>query len=175
MISELGLMGAGFGGDKVRIADDFHSIDYWERQAALSSTPGDPWVDMAVPVDPLTHTHRVYRLSPDVAGLQIDANAVETTTLTVPTSDLPPFLMSFGAGNQFAVDWIRVRKWCGAEAETELRAPHSPTAVIVASYSTRARYDALWPILALLLIGVLLAVIARRPSVVGLPPPDKRQ
>ena len=28
---------------------------------------------------------------------------------------LPPFLMSYGNGNQFIVDWTRVRKWVGAD------------------------------------------------------------
>ena len=122
MISEAGLMGAGFSVDKVRLADDFHNLIYWERQAALSSTLNDPWTNTAVPVDTDWHTLRIYRVGPNVAGFQIDGNPVETTTTTVPTSDLPAFLMSFGTGNQLIVDWVRVRSFCGAEAGIQILA-----------------------------------------------------
>ena len=66
--------------------------------------------------DPDWHILRTYRLSPDVAGFQIDDNPAETDTADVPTIDLPAFLMSYGSGNQFIVDWIRIRHYCGADA-----------------------------------------------------------
>ncbi len=76
-------------GDKVRFADDFHNITYWERQAALSSTPNDPWTNTNVPVDTDWHTFRIYRAGSNLAGFQIDGNPVETTGATVPTIFLP--------------------------------------------------------------------------------------
>jgi uncharacterized repeat protein (TIGR01451 family) len=135
MISEIGLMGAGFNGDKVRIADDFHNTANWERQAMLSSTPDDPWVTTSIPVTTGWHTFRVSRISPNTAGFMID-NALETTTSNVPTSNLPAFLMSFGSGNQFEVDWIRVRRWCGSEPAIVLEVEqNNPTAVTVSSFT----------------------------------------
>jgi uncharacterized repeat protein (TIGR01451 family) len=71
---------------------------------------------MTVPVDTDWHTFRAYRFSPATAGFQIDENPVETVSTEVPTVDLPAFLMSYGSGNQFIVDWIRLRRYCGAEA-----------------------------------------------------------
>jgi predicted GH43/DUF377 family glycosyl hydrolase len=112
LISEVGLCGASFD-NTVRIADDFHNTTYWERQA---KTSGDPWTNMAVVADSDWHIFRTYRLSPDVAGFQIDDNPVETDTADVPTINLPAFLMSYGSGNQFIVDWIRIRHYCGADA-----------------------------------------------------------
>jgi uncharacterized repeat protein (TIGR01451 family) len=116
MISEIGLVGSGTSGDKVRIADDFHNTVNWERQSTLSTTPDDPWTTMGIAADTAWHTFRVYRTSgtPNIAGFQID-NTLETTSFTVPISNLPPFLMSFGNTNQMVVDWIRVRRWCGSE------------------------------------------------------------
>ena len=139
MIAEVGLMGAGFTGDKVRIADDFHNTANWERQAMLSSIPDDPWVTTGIPVTTGWHTFRIFRTSPATAGFQVDAT-LETTTSNVPTSNLPVFLMSYGNTNQLAVDWVRVRRWCGSEPTLEFAAEQSsPTAVTVSSfYATSA-------------------------------------
>ena len=72
------------------------------------------------------HVFHVFRETPDIAGFQIDNQAVETTTGTantsVPTSNIPPFLMSYGNGNQFVVDWTRVRKWIGQDPTTSVEA-----------------------------------------------------
>jgi predicted GH43/DUF377 family glycosyl hydrolase len=128
-IAEVGLCGASFD-NTVRIADDFHNIEYWERQAKDASVSGDPWTNMAQTVDPNWHIFRTYRLSPDVAGFQIDDTPVETTTSGVPTVNLPAFLMSYGSGNEFVVDWIRIRQYCGADptitvgAEVEVDIDH---------------------------------------------------
>ncbi len=141
MISEIGLMGSGTSGDKVRIADNFHNTAFWEKQAALSSTSGDPWTQMNVAADTGWHTFRVYRNSgsPNTASFQIDSNAVETTTTTVPTSDLPPFLMSYGNTNQMIVDWIRERRWCGSEPILTAGLQQSnPTAVLLSTFSGEA-------------------------------------
>jgi uncharacterized repeat protein (TIGR01451 family) len=132
-IPEIGLAGGNFS-DIVRIVSDFHcagnpgcgvGVARWERQVkAFADGSVDPWINMAQAVDTGWHTFRVYRstASPNnIAGFQIDNNAVETYvsgsgTTHVPTINLPAFLMSYGSGNQFIVDWVRIRKWCGANA-----------------------------------------------------------
>ena len=115
MIAEVGLAGHGFE-NTVRMADDFHQTANWERQVNDGTLPGDPWTTMAVGADTDWHIFRTYRLSPNVAGLQIDDTPAETVNSAVPTVNLPAFLMSYGSGNQFLVDWIRIRHYCGADA-----------------------------------------------------------
>ena len=70
---------------------------------------------MDIPADTDWHQLRVYRLSSGVAGFQIDSLPVQTAT--TPANSLSPFLMSYGSGNQFDIDWIRVRKYCGSDAQ----------------------------------------------------------
>jgi hypothetical protein len=83
---------------------------------------------------------RTYRLSPDIAGFQIDDTAAETDTAHTPTIDLPAFLMSYGSGNQFLVDWIRIRQYCGAETSTAVGSEQAvgPTAVTLVSFTAVA-------------------------------------
>jgi len=114
MIMEAGFIQGAFS-NTLRIADDFPSITHWQRQNKTSTTSGDPWVNMAQTSDQGWHTFRVYRESDGSAGFQIDNNTIETVSTDVPTLPMAPFLMSFGSGNQFIVDWTRVRKWAGAE------------------------------------------------------------
>ena len=129
MIGEVGMAQAGSGGtglsNSVRIVDDFKilggvpSTMYWQRQAN-NGAAGDPFVNMAQRSDRDWHVFSVYRQSSGIAGFQIDDNPVETTTELVPTVNLVPFLMSYGNGNDFYVDWTRVRKWAGAEPEVSV-------------------------------------------------------
>ena len=102
----------------IELRNDFHNTTVWERQAKRVGEP-DNWINMAQTVDTDWHVFRVYRLSPALAGFQIDSNPAETyisgNGTTVPTNNLPAFLMSYGSGNQFIVDWIRVRHYCGAD------------------------------------------------------------
>ncbi len=108
----------GFGdfslGNVVRIVDDFPSVTNWQRQAKLTSQP-DVFINMAQLSDQAWHTFQLSRKNSNTAGFKIDNHPEETTNANVPTVNLSPFLMSYGAGNQFIVDWTRVRKW----AETE--------------------------------------------------------
>jgi hypothetical protein len=145
LISEVGLAGSTFD-NTVRIADYFHSTgtgtQYWEKQTKTElTTPPDPWDFMAQEADANWHTLRTYRLSPNTAAFQIDNTPVETTisTTDVPIVDLPAFLMSYanvsGVQNRLIVDWIRIRKWCGADAVTEVRDVQYPTAVTVTSFN----------------------------------------
>lgn len=101
----------------VRIVDDFKlGITYWQRQAINGGTDDtQPFANMAQTADQAWHTFRVFRQSPDIAGFQIDDNPIETTTSFVPMNSLYPFLMSYGTGNDFVIDWTRVRKWAGAD------------------------------------------------------------
>jgi hypothetical protein len=115
---------------------------------------------MAVPVDTDWHTFRAYRLSPATAGLQIDNNPVEIVTTAVPTVDLPAFLMSYGSGNQFIVDWIRVRSFCGAEAFSAIGAEdtydNGPTSVTLLHLSATPTTNHWLP---LALAGSTIAVV----------------
>jgi hypothetical protein len=57
----------------------------------------------------------------------VDNNPYESlAALYVPAMDLPPWLMSYArtpaAQSRFEVDWIRVRKYCGAESTVVLGA-----------------------------------------------------
>ncbi len=104
----------------LRIVDNFLlGTTYWQRQAKLPGQP-DEFFNMAQMADQEWHTFHIFRESPNLAGFQIDDHPAETTTgtvnTTVPTMDLPPFLMAYGDGSEFIVDWTRIRKWAGAEA-----------------------------------------------------------
>ncbi|MEA3439393.1 MAG: hypothetical protein U9R58_03845, partial [Chloroflexota bacterium] len=142
LISETGLAGFSFD-NTVRMADNFNYPGMWSYQVKDSSVSGDPWATMAQPSDTDWHIFRTYRTSPDLAGFQIDDNPAETATTSVPTIDLPAFLMSYGSGNQFIIDWIRVRKWCGAEAVTDVKDSQIPTAVILTSFTAEPQGSAI--------------------------------
>lgn len=128
IVAEVGMAQSGSGGTglnySVRIVDDFKTIGgvpstmYWQRQANNGGT--DDFVNMAQRSDRNWHVFKAYRQSPDIAGFQIDNNPVETTNAKVPTTNLVPFLMAYGSGNDFYVDWTRVRKWAGAEPEVRV-------------------------------------------------------
>ena len=119
------IMEVGFGDaswNTVRLFDDFPSTTRWQGQAKRSSDLDDPTkVTLTPSSDKNWHIFRTYRQSPGTAGFQIDNLATETfSPATVPTINLPPFLMSYSCRtcgtNQFIVDWTRVRKWAGANA-----------------------------------------------------------
>lgn len=117
LIAEVGYADAGWNA-AVRIVDDFTlGTTYWQRQARNTSTP-DNFINMAQTADPNWHIFRVFRQGTNAAGFQIDDHPIETTNVNVPTNQLSPFLMSFGAGNDFVVDWIRIRKYAGSEPES---------------------------------------------------------
>ncbi len=107
----------------VRIVDDFKlGTTYWQKQSKIAG-PTDIFLNMAQTADQNWHIFHTYRQSPNIAGFQIDNHPVETVTTgsgdqSVPTGNLPPFLMSFGDGNQIIVDWTRVRKWVGSDPAT---------------------------------------------------------
>jgi len=116
LIAEFGF--SDFTYSTVRIADDFMlGTAYWQRQAKIypATDLTNPFYNMAQTADKEWHTFRVYREGTNTAGFQIDNNLAETTTANVPTTALPPFLMSFGTNNDVIVDWTRVRKWAGSD------------------------------------------------------------
>ena len=116
MIMEIGFAASGFT-NYLRIVDDFPSITNWQRQSSSAGIT-DGLIDMSQTSDKNWHVFRVYRNSSGTAGFQIDNNPVETVSTNVPTMNLPPFLMSYGSGNQFIVDWTRVRKYVATEPTT---------------------------------------------------------
>jgi len=115
MIAEVGM--ATTLSYAVRIVDDFQlGTEFWQKQAINGGS--DSWENMARPADRNWHVFKVWRTNvtgSNVAGFQIDETPAEGTTLPVPTIPLQPFLMSFGTGNDFVVDWIRVRQYVGAD------------------------------------------------------------
>jgi len=117
LIAEVGFEANSW--NTVRIVDDFElGTTYWQREAKLTGQ-SSAFINMAQTADQNWHIFHIYRESPDIAGFQIDDNPVETVNNTsVPTMNLPPFLMSYGNGNQFVVDWTRVRKWAGVDPST---------------------------------------------------------
>jgi hypothetical protein len=117
LIAEVGFTNSGWSA-AVRIVDDFkNGTLYWQRQARSTATP-DEFINMAQTADPNWHIFRVFRQGTNTAGFQIDNNTIETTTTNVPTIVLSPFLMSYGIGNDFVVDWLRVRKYAAVEPTT---------------------------------------------------------
>ena len=107
----------------VRIVDDYPSTTHWQRQAKIVDEPGELF-EMQQLADTNWHIFRLFRNSPNIAGFQIDDNPQEITTgtinSTVPTMELPPYLMSYGEGNTFNIDWIRIRKWAGFDLSSTL-------------------------------------------------------
>jgi hypothetical protein len=122
--AEIGFGNSGWS-DIVRILDYYISVPpsyNWQRSSSSGGTTN--YIPMAQTVDTNWHTFRVYRLTGDpdnFAGFQIDDNPAETHTAYVPTINLPAWLMSYGSGNQFILDWIRIRQYCGADATATVR------------------------------------------------------
>jgi hypothetical protein len=90
----------------------------------IQSTAGgvnSGYIPTAVDFNADWHTYRIYRTSDGYAQFQVDANPFEALgSPYVPTVGLYPWLMSYcrntAPQSRFNVDWIRVRKWCGADA-----------------------------------------------------------
>jgi len=127
-IAEVGFCDNSLG-NVLRIVDDFPSITNWQRQAKITGG-SDVYVNMAQTADQNWHVFHLFRQSPNIAGFQIDNNPAETTSTNVPAVSLPPFLMSYGTGNQFVVDWTRVRKWAGEDPATYVVGGGSPLIAI---------------------------------------------
>mgnify|MGYP006285974525 CR=1 FL=1 len=108
---------ADYAWNTCRLLDQYSTSSYWRKHAQIAGSP-QPILDMAQTSDDSWHTFRVYRQNPGTAGYQVDDNPVETITSNVPTVIIPPFLMSYGDGGQFIVDWTRVRKWAGTDLAT---------------------------------------------------------
>ena len=127
-IPEIGFVTGPQFSNSVRLAADFHYYPNWEFQAYDNG----PWINMGIAADNQWHRLRVYRLSTLFAGFQVDSLPVQTAS--TPANTLNPFLMSYGSGNQFDVDWIRVRKYCGSDAVASVGAaeprPLSPSIAI---------------------------------------------
>jgi hypothetical protein len=69
----------------------------------------------------LSQIYRVYRSSLDTAEFQIDDSDFDVLSgAYVPTGQMYGWLMSYAQPpamqSRFVVDWLRIRKWCGADA-----------------------------------------------------------
>jgi len=98
---------------------DYPDLVKYTFQAAAGGT-GSGYVDTQVDFDTDWHTYRIYRTVAGTAEFQIDDNPFESLgSPYVPTINLYPWLMSYARTtapqSRFDVDWIRVRKWCGAD------------------------------------------------------------
>jgi hypothetical protein len=93
----------------LRITDNFTTVGRWQWYVSSTSANFGPATTTG------WHLYSIYRESPGTAGFLIDGSGV-TVSSGVPTANLYPGLMSYGNGNQFVVDWTRVRKWAGGES-----------------------------------------------------------
>ncbi|HOT16760.1 MAG TPA: DUF2341 domain-containing protein [Bacteroidales bacterium] len=97
----------------LRLTDNYTTLSRWQWYVSTTSGNFGPNTDTN------WHLYSIYRESPGTAGFMIDGSGVTVST-GVTTANLYPGLMSFGNGNQFVVDWTRVRKWAGADPVTTL-------------------------------------------------------
>ena len=116
-ISEVGFVQGAFT-YCVRITDKFPGGSYTTTDYHWQKLVGSQNTNMAPALTNGWHIYRIYRESPGTAGFQIGAYDVEEVSTGVPTGDLAPFLMSYNTGNQYVVDWTRVRKWAGGDPVT---------------------------------------------------------
>jgi len=129
MVTEYGFAQNGTSFD-LRITDNFPTVNRWQRYVGTSVTNFGPTTDVN------WHVLGLYRQSPGTAGFKIDDNSVETVNANVPTMGLFPFLMSYGNGNQFIVDWTRVRKFSNNEPTSTVGSvENNPLPVELSSFS----------------------------------------
>jgi uncharacterized repeat protein (TIGR01451 family) len=100
---------------------DYPDMTFWTLQAA-SGGVNSGYVDTGIPFDTDWHGIRLYRTLDGIAEFEIDDNPPELLGQPyVPTIDIRPWLMSYARlpapQSRFEVDWIRIRQYCGADAE----------------------------------------------------------
>ncbi len=119
-IMQVGFVTFGFEySTKIQDNDpELGNFTYWQRYASFPGA-GNYFVEpMGQTADTDWHTFRIFRLSPGTAGFQIDDNPTETVSEYVPTTDIPPYIDSYGYDNDVIVDWFRIRKWAGSDLVT---------------------------------------------------------
>ena len=119
---EIGYSGSNFN-NIIRVMDYPDLQKYTIQAAAGGVTSG--YTDTLVDFDTAWHTYRIFRTATGTAEFQIDENTPQSLgSPYVPTIGLRPWLMSYARNpalqNQFQVDCIRVRKYCGADPVVEL-------------------------------------------------------
>jgi hypothetical protein len=94
--------------------------------ATASGNGGGTFISMATPIDTSFHLHRVY-WSATQAGFTLDQSPQQVITTNVPTSQISVWLLAFSHPNPATVqaNWVRVRKWFGAEAVTQVGPPQT--------------------------------------------------
>lgn len=95
---------------------------FWRKQAATSGTSSSV-SNMLQAFDANPHEFRIFRNPSSSAGFQVDNNTIETVSSNIPTSNLNPFFFCYGSSNQITIDWVRVRKWAGAEMDVTIGSP----------------------------------------------------
>jgi len=89
------------------------------------------YIPTGVDFDTDWHMYRIYRTDAGTAEFQVDNNLFEGLAAEyIPTVGMYPWLMAYSRNTAsqsvFNVDWVRVRNWCGNEAECVLGAAEQP-------------------------------------------------
>ena len=113
----------GFGVESfdpsLRIAD-YNNPSRFTKNVTNNGTGGNNYLPMATPLDSTNYLLHRIAWTPGAATFSLAADPPETIATNIPTQPLPPWLAAVATGNQatLSVDWIRVRNWIGAEAQT---------------------------------------------------------
>jgi len=128
MAGEVGYKNQDFSWDNhIRLMDspDINFYTMGCRDAGNGSGDLPTVIDLASypPIDP--RVYKVYRLADGTAQFQIDDSPLSSMGEEyVPTIDQYPWLMSWSNTNspqsRFEVDWVRIRKWAGADPPTSV-------------------------------------------------------
>jgi len=118
--SELGYKPADMGWTNVIRMIDWPDLTYYVMQAT-SAGSNSGYVPTSIPFDTEWHKYKIFRKTDGTVDFSIDDYAPEMLGAPfVPTMDMYPWLMSYARNtvpeSNFMVDWMRVRKYCGADA-----------------------------------------------------------
>jgi len=132
--AELGYKLADMGWSTVMRMMDWPDMTYYCVQAATGGA-NSMYVTSTTPFDTDWHTWQVYRTTGGEAEFYVDGGLVETLGAPyIATTDLYPWLMAYARNSapqsEFNIDWLRVRKYCGADAVAVLGAQQSASGTI---------------------------------------------
>jgi uncharacterized repeat protein (TIGR01451 family) len=117
---ELGFKIKGFN-NVIRMMDFPHTISYTYQTISDGNSTG--YQQMNDPFDAGWHMYSVSRTPDQEVTFQVDDNppTLVTSTQTIPTIQLQPWLMSYARDpepqSRFIIDWIRVRNFCGTDPD----------------------------------------------------------
>ncbi len=97
---------------------DYNSSSNFQCNATRNGMGGGVFPTVSRPLDASRYLlHRVYWASPGEVRVAMESDGWRSLTSTVPNSPLPPFFLALAYPNptRLMVDWIRVRKYVGAD------------------------------------------------------------